>query len=76
MIDATKLKLSGVAWDPDERYVDYDGKFIGAVRPLDGGTGYEVLAPGNKPGGPFIRISHARSHQDGAEQLARHHLNR
>ena len=75
-MDTAKLKIDPVAWDPDERYVWYDHHFIGAVRPAASGTGYDVLAPGDKPGEPSLHISHANSHVDGAEQLVRHWLAR
>jgi len=75
-MDTAKLKIDTVAWDPDERYVWYDHHFIGAVKPAASGTGYDVLAPGDKPGEPSLHISHANSHVDGAEQLARHWLAR
>src|SRR5262245_57374880 len=73
-MDPAKLKIQPVAWDPDERYVWYDHHFIGAVKPAASGTGYDVLAPGDKPGEPSLHISHANSHVDGAEQLTRHWL--
>jgi hypothetical protein len=75
-MDTAKLKIDPVAWDPDERYVWYDHHFIGAVKPAASGTGYDVLAPGDKPGEPSLHISHANSHVDGAEQLARRWLAR